>query len=1203
MKHWLALLAGSILLGGIFITAQAQTPDPQTTDLQTPAPETQTVIPDAQGPVGDGQTAGTQTPGFDAEAESAALSMLLENRLKNQTDSLAPLIYDLYIDHIVYSSDGQIAAVWVGMRDKESGEIVETEPSLVIANRSSLDQSWTLTLPPEAGYSSALAALPDDVISPELRETFLESADAAAQAVDGAQSLPVFTGYLLPWAGGLSKRVTGSIGHYLIYYSCSETYCRYAYDFADGTMFPLLASKGGEVYSFYAGCSNGDTSCTNYIVLKDYSTNPVTYQVYYHLAYNTIPAALRVKGAQVQQGQYIGTADDTGYSSGHHLHFHVFTTPSSNSWGPSVDFTFDDVDTNGGRPRTCYEAANWPSLGSGCHNNGDFYLSQNYGAYPPTAALTLPSAGEVITDGNMLVAGQAWDDIGVTKAQTIVKINGVWKLVGSAQVLGGTKSESYVMDVNLCDAQAPFGSLDVAVRVWDYEGNASIDPQSMRTVTNKTLCVPDPPACQPSASQVAIYSGSNYTGSCKILGAGEYSSASAFSPVADNSLSSLLVGSNVQALLYDGVNFTDRSETIIQSDPNLADNRLGVNRVTSIRVAARTATPVSSTPTLNTPFNVTNTAITSADSLVLDWAAPGAISFQSTLDGPLSLTQDWTDSNGWSVGSLPAGDYNWTVNAKTPNGSIASSSSSFTVASASLPAANALAVPATQVEEVSGWSATSAGLWHRVDGYALDGRTVNAWVYNDGTDVGSSTVGASDLTSPPFTVPGGNVWLAFDYNTRTERDTPYWDQRWVQISVDGGRFENLLQLSGDQMDTWLSSPWIDLSPFSGKSVRLRFHFDIVDKFYNGSLPEGGVARGWTIDNVRVFSQSLPDCAESLNETAATATGIDIGAVVQGVICPAGDMDYYRFNASEGQWVTMQIQANGADLELALLDTDGRSVISSGSISSGLYVRTAGVYYLRVRAAAHPGEGGAADTYNLSTSNLTPVSQLNSLPAETNSTAVLLQWSASAASYGLDHFELQVDANNDGSWETLDGALPANARSYWFIGQPNTTYGFRIRVIDQSGTEEPFPSSAEAITHLASSCNGDVFENGDDSPSGLSAFVLNSAAQDHNLCGSNDPDWTKIPASLGQRLAVMVRAASGGAAIKISLYAPGNTSTVLASTQSAGLGQGAALEWTASAAGDYLIKIEPLRADLYGTDAVYALWVGEPERIYLPTISR
>ncbi|TLN21555.1 M23 family metallopeptidase, partial [bacterium] len=648
-------------------------------------------------------------------------------------------------------------------------------------------------------------ALPDEVITPELRETFLAQAPAEADlAPDAVQAGAVFSGYRLPWAGGQSKHLSGSIGHYLVYNppSCSEYYCRYAFDFAGrntdttttlDTRFPLLAAKGGEVYAFYDGCATGNSNCTNYMVLKDSSTNPVTYQTYLHLDYNSIPAELKVKGKQVLQGQWIGNVDDTGYSTGDHVHFHVYATPTGTYWGPSVDITFDDVDINGGRPRTCYEANNWPSLGSECHAGGDEFVSGNYGAYPPTAALTLPGAGEVISDGSLLVAGQAWDNVGVLKAQAILKINGEWQLAGPAQVLGGATYESYVLDVDLCESDVPTGPLEVAVRVWDYEGNASIDPQSARTVTNRTFCIPPPPACQPSANQVALYSGPNYSGACRLLGAGNYTSASAFYPVADNSLSSLLVGSNVQALLFEQDGLTERSETIAWNDPNLADNRLGDNMMSSLQVAARTL--AIDAPTLYTPFNVTTAAVTSVDSLVLDWAAPGAVSFQSTLSGPLSLSQDWTDSNGWSVGSLPAGTYTWTVNARSANGVVVPASRNFTVAAASLPGASQLGVPASQMEEAAGWTTTAAGLWHFETNYALGGRTLNGWVYNQDGDYGSATVGASDLTSPPITVPAGG-WLAFDYNTLAEGAQAYWGQGWGEVLVGGGSVVRMWRVVG-----------------------------------------------------------------------------------------------------------------------------------------------------------------------------------------------------------------------------------------------------------------------------------------------------------------------------------------------------------------------------------------------------------------------
>ena len=88
-------------------------------------------------------------------------------------------------------------------------------------------------------------------------------------------------------------------------------------------MFPLLAAKGGVVVAFRDTCINDDHNCTNYLTLRDESTNPTTYQLYYHMMHASIPQPLRTIGAQVLQGDYIGNVDNTGYSTGSHLHFHV----------------------------------------------------------------------------------------------------------------------------------------------------------------------------------------------------------------------------------------------------------------------------------------------------------------------------------------------------------------------------------------------------------------------------------------------------------------------------------------------------------------------------------------------------------------------------------------------------------------------------------------------------------------------------------------------------------------------------------------------------------------------------------------------------------------------------------------------------------------------------------------------------------------
>lgn len=81
-----------------------------------------------------------------------------------------------------------------------------------------------------------------------------------------------------------------------------------------------------------------------------------------------------------------------------------------------------------------------------------------------------------------------------------------------------------------------------------------------------------------------------------------------------------------------------------------------------------------------------------------------------------------------------------------------------------------------------------------------------------------------------------------------EVDHPSWDQKWVQVSVDGGPFQNLLQVTGGPMNVWHPLS-VDLSPFADSTVRLRFHFDTFDSALNSY-------RGWYIDDVLVEASDV-----------------------------------------------------------------------------------------------------------------------------------------------------------------------------------------------------------------------------------------------------------------------------------------------------------------------------------------------------------
>ena len=73
-------------------------------------------------------------------------------------------------------------------------------------------------------------------------------------------------------------------------------------------------------------------------------------------------------------------------------------------------------------------------------------------------------------------------------------------------------------------------------------------------------------------------------------------------------------------------------------------------------------------------------------------------------------------------------------------------------------------------------------------------------------------------------------------------------------------------------------------------------------------------------------------------------------------------------------------------------------------------------------------------------------------------------------------------------------------------------------------------------------------------------------------------------------------------MSITIYSADGT-TILAGGQAAGVGRDANVFFRPSAAGSYHIKIEPLVANLFGTDAVYGVGVSEAAETFLPLVAR
>ena len=281
------------------------------------------------------------------------------------------------------------------------------------------------------------------------------------------------------------------------------------------------------------------------------------------------------------------------------------------------------------------------------------------------------------------------------------------------------------------------------------------------------------------------------------------------------------------------------------------------------------------------------------------------------------------------------------------------------VAAPALPPA--VGAPWSDTLEGSTTSWRMSGLW-RLDGTPAHSG-LHSFMYNTGGSyLNGGTPSEGNLTSPPITIPSTGYWMRFWYRYQTENNTRFWDQRWVQVSVDGQPFLDLYQITDDLPNTWLQSPPTSLAAYAGHTVRFRFNFVTLD----GTLNDYG---GWIIDDLAVDTTAPPACGDTheQNPQPGQATLIPAyGQTFSGDICPNGDVDYYSFAGAAGERVAATLTGLTAlDPHISLLAEDGTSLLVESHGTGVAYeLPRSGTYYIRVREWNHPSLGSAAETYTL-----------------------------------------------------------------------------------------------------------------------------------------------------------------------------------------------------------------------------------------------
>ncbi len=901
-------------------------------------------------------------PEMKAEAKSSLEEAIYQAAQANLETVYPVPLFDVRVENVTISEDGKHASAWLVPVNPQTGEAVPTEPGVALAAWDG--EKWVVTLPSDPGWGLMLAEVPSDTLPGELQQQLLS---IESERFDPQAAAQVYSGYLLPWAEGKTVYLSRSVAHDGTIPSGNA---HYSFDFfIPQTMYDVHAAKAGTVWAFKDTVPNNDHSDVNFLVLQDTSTLPATYQLYLHLAQNSIPAGLKSIGTPVSQGQQIGVADNTGQSTGHHLHFQVQGEPYWQSyWGTSVDVVFDDVDINGGRPRVQVDLpyCDWP--GDVCQVTRSTYVSGNivHGApNPPRGDLTAPPTGLTLQNPTLSISGWAADDTGLSSVRIKAFYDGAWQSVGPNF---SASPFSYTWD--LCSSDVPDGPVSLRLELIDLDGNPASYIPGLRHVLKQVDCGTPPPACIPTGDQVALFAENDFSGECVTLGAGDHSGTSALGALGANNAASIMVGANVYATLYDNSDLTGRGSTLAQNDSSLADNRIGADMASSVRVRSKVSPP--STPALRWPSNG-ETDLTSDDTVVLVWEDTGAgTEFRVKLDG---VEKGWQSGTAFHTGPLSAGTHTWQVKARNAAGESGwSESRSFTVQVKTISTTPRSLPFSDNMESGSnGWSKSD---WDQTMAQNHTPGGSISWNYEPKDPPGNYDTGAPNaggLTSPPLSVPAsGSYYLRFWYLYETESDGLNWDRRWVQISADGGPFQDVVQLSQDPPNIWLQSPAIDLTTFRSKTVRVRFQFETLDEKLNGF-------KGWFIDDLTVDSQAPPVCADpgEPDDTPATATAINLNSSTTGVICPGGDVDMFKFTANAGDQigVSTQAQYTGSDLDtyIDLIDGDGASILSTNDDQAtgtrtnsfiGYRLQRAGTYYIKLRAWNHPSAGGETYDYTL-----------------------------------------------------------------------------------------------------------------------------------------------------------------------------------------------------------------------------------------------
>ena len=173
-----------------------------------------------------------------------------------------------------------------------------------------------------------------------------------------------------------------------------------------------------------------------------------------------------------------------------------------------------------------------------------------------------------------------------------------------------------------------------------------------------------------------------------------------------------------------------------------------------------------------------------------------------------------------------------------------------------------------------GWTVAGSDpiLWHRATHRSNSPTT--AWYYGiDGTrNYETGAINWGTLTSPAFSL-SGKTGATLEFNEWSQvQDVTIRDRTRVQLSADGINWSNAFESHGTS-GLWAKRV-VDLTPYTGGNVYVRFFFDTVSRFSNQY-------EGWYVDDIRVLATSPNQAPLAGSQTVSTDEDTDLAITLSG----------------------------------------------------------------------------------------------------------------------------------------------------------------------------------------------------------------------------------------------------------------------------------------------------------------------------------